>query len=199
MKRGVTLVEVIVAIAIVALFSMIIISNFPGIERRLSLSRATYKLAQDIRSAQGMALSGVQIENSLGEKIEAKGYGFYVNLAYGDHKKYGIYADVDGDEKYSLISDVYCEDMAGSPTDCIIQKIDLNEDEPSVNIKKINNVDSQWVSINFSPPNPKTNIANLASGQVGAEIILSLDADESIARSVFINTSGLIEIRPSAE
>jgi len=189
------LVEIIVAVFVIALFSSIIIANFPAMEKRFSLTRVAYNLAQDLRTAEGMGLSGTEIENSLGGKIKAKGYGVYIDLTYGDHKKYKMYADVDGDEKYSLPSDVYCQDMTGLQTDCIIKEVDINQDEPHASIKEIKNTNSQWACVNFSPPSPKVNIANISVGQTGIEIVLSLDDDEAATRSVLANTGGLIEIK----
>lgn len=195
-KKGTTLVEIIVAITIIALFSVIVISNFPRIKSQFSLSRAAYRLAQDIRKAEDLGLSGAQFEDQ-----EVSGYGLYVDNLIDD-REYLIYADAGDsvDLKYTYYGD----------SDYIIEVVNFNEIEPGVFIERmyiINSVDAEFdissLSINFSPPNPDITITTDAESlyfgedvsnikQVG--IILSLDADRHSKRKVFINSSGLIEV-----
>ncbi|MCX6722403.1 MAG: prepilin-type N-terminal cleavage/methylation domain-containing protein [Candidatus Staskawiczbacteria bacterium] len=75
--RGTTLVELIVVVFIIALFSLITVSNFPQIQKQYALSAAAYSLAQDIRAAEDMGLSGAQTLSSDGQIISVKGYGFF--------------------------------------------------------------------------------------------------------------------------
>ena len=70
-ERGITLIEVIVVMVIVTMFSMILIADFPKILRQFAISRASYKLSQDIRRTEDLGLSGVQIGDGL---MQAKGY-----------------------------------------------------------------------------------------------------------------------------
>jgi len=129
-QQGITLIELIVVIFLIVIFSMIIISDFPKIMRQHALSRATHKLAQDLRKTADLGLSGVIIPallttkcsqhtsletcsligcnwsgNSCFDAIKAKGYGVYVDLTQST-KQYVIYADVadvnnNSDQKYS--------------------------------------------------------------------------------------------------
>ena len=177
--RGITLVEVIVVVFIIAMFSMILISDFPKIRRQFALSRATYKFSQDMRRAQDLALSGVKLESPK----QAKGYGIYVNLA--DNKKYIIYADTYQPNDYE-----YTEGH-----DYIIDTIDISREEAGVIIKEINNVNYSWVSVDFSPPNPTTIITSLRQNENNVEIVFALEVDQSITRQVSVNKSGLIEVK----
>ena len=197
-KRGTTLVELIVAIAIIAIFSVIVIANFPRIKKQFSLSRATYKLAQDIRRAEDLGLSGSQAVDGL----EAKGYGFYVDDKM-NNKEYLIYADTNdpADSRYTYY---------GDDVDYIIETIDFVDTEPGVFIERmyiINSVGAEFditlLSINFSPPNPDITIVTDAENIYYGEdvsnikkvgIVLSLDTDQYSKRTIFINSSGLIEI-----
>lgn len=196
-KKGATLVEIIVAIVIIALFSVIVISNFPRIKKQFSLSRAAYRLAQDIRKAEDLGLSGAQFS----EDQELNGYGFYVDNSIND-KEYLIYGDTNdtADLKYTY---------SGDHQDYIIETIDLAETEPGVLIDRIyviNSIGSEFdvnsLSINFSPPNPDITITTDAEDLYGVVIpniksvgiVLSLDVDRYSKRTVFINSSGLIEV-----
>ena len=178
-SRGITLVEIIAVIFIIAIFSAILISDFPKIELQFALSRATYKLSQDIRRAQDMTLSGVKTDIS---GNPAKGYGVYINLSdpsLGD-KKYVLYAD-SGNQQYD----------AGEE----IETIDFSQAESGVIIDRIEGTtNDQQVDINFKPPNPTITITSLSSGN-RVQVIFALESDLSQERIVSVNTSGLIEIK----
>ena len=73
-EKGVTLVEIILVIFMITMFSGILVYNFPRVLKQFALSGASYKLAQDLRKVEDLGLSGV-------ETIEgAKGYGLYINI-----------------------------------------------------------------------------------------------------------------------
>lgn len=203
--RGITLVEVLVAIFIIAIFCTILVADFPRIKRQFALSRATYKLSQDLRRAEDLGLSGVQIAGYDGDEINAKGYGVYANPDE-DNKKYIIYADR-GDtpdlqyDKDSPNSSLDCIQQDDPQADCVVDTVNI---EPGVIIKEIYKVNSSLnntgnvangVSINFSPPNPTVTITpNLNPGESGVAIVVGLDSDTA-TKTVYINTSGLIEVK----
>jgi len=215
LKGGITLIEIVVVIFIIALFSTILIVNFPEIQRRMALSRSTYKLAQDLRRTMDLALSGVPLKDNggTGTEIMVKGYGIYVNL--GDStKQYVIYADVAGapdpDNNYIRTSDqmyggdghTFCSeidqvgDINSGYSDCIVETIHLTEESLSIYIKRINNIDyplNGFTSINFSPPNPVINITNHSNNtEIG--IVLGI-IGVTTERTVSINTSGAINVQ----
>lgn len=185
-NKGITLVEVIVVVFIVVLFSSILISDFPKVRRQFALSRATYKLTQDLRKVQDMSLSG-QFKTADGTIINATGYGIFIDITNGENKKYIIYADIDdgngGDQQYT------------SAQDTILETTDLSVNEKSVIIKSIGNTLSQQVNINFRPPNPSIDISNLLPNTNSVEISLGLETDSAITRRVSVNKAGLIEIK----
>jgi len=191
LEKGITLAEIVVVIFIIGLLLMILVSGFPEMQRQFSLSRATYKFAQDLRRVQDLALSGyVAISN-------VKGYGVYTDLS--QPKQYIIYADRgDGDQKYNVFNTNTCDKETNIQNDCIVEKIDLSKDAPGVVIDSLYNVSSNSVSINFSPPNPTVSISDLAIGQDlqqydRAGIKLMLEADPASQRTIYIWMSGLIQ------
>jgi len=205
-----TLIELIVVIFLIALFSTIIVANFPVIQRNFAISRAAYKLAQDLRSAEDLGLSGVKIKDSQGNVIQASGYGVYVDV-FTSRTIYLIYADVKpsdttlGNSKYdgNLTSTTLCSNVNQNTNgtrkiDCIIQIIDISKENPGAMLGgSLTGVNGTHTSINFSPPNPYVTIDGLDSSLLsnGVTIPLTLSSDAKITRSVNINTSGLIEIK----
>lgn len=198
-SAGMTLIEIIVVIFIVAIFSLILIGDFPEIEKRYALSGAAYKLAQDVRRAQDLGLSAVQLLDVSGSPIAVKGYGIYVNLAVLPTTQYIIYADVDGSQTFNNDLAKACNlyDLSpgqGDTGDCKIETININENNQSLYIEGAENVVGNNVSVNFSPPGPTINIENLAQGHSEISIILGVGPGIT-TRAVLINTSGLISVQ----
>jgi prepilin-type N-terminal cleavage/methylation domain-containing protein len=189
-EKGITLVELVVVVVIIAVFSSILISDFPQIKRQYALSRATYKLAQNLRKVQDMGLSGVKITNDAGQAITVKeGYGLYVNIGTQPARQYLLYGNScePADYKYTY---------GGSCNDFLIDTINADEDQAGVYIKEIDYINGTAVSINFNPPNPYINIVdNLGNSYTSISIVLALSSNPSITRAVAINTAGLIEVK----
>lgn len=189
LSKGITLVEVVVSIAIIIIFTIILIADFPAILRQFAISRATYKLAQDLRRAQDLGLSGAQVKDANGDLVVGKGgYGIYIDASSGNNKQYILYADTNLPLDYQY----------DQGQDSIVETIDISREEPGVSISRIDNLTGgNAVSINFTPPNPTTTISNLNTqgGETGINIVLVSDADSSITRTVSVNKSGLIEVK----
>ncbi len=199
-QKGVTLIEIIVVVFIVAIFSLVLIGDFPEIQKRYALSGATYKLAQDFRKVQDLGLSGVELKDENGDPITIQGYGIYVDASLSDNQ-YIIYADVGdkdtADQKYDGdFSSGFCSNQVAPESDCIIEIVDVSENNQNIQIEGFDNINGDKTSVNFSPPNPIINIENLNTNlqppdnsRVG--IVLGIRS-ESITRTVWVNTSGLI-------
>jgi len=195
-EKGITLVEIIITILIIALFTMITIANFPAIQKQYALSSATYKLAQDLRKTQDLGLSGVTLYDSAKKSIAVKGYGLYVNPTKSE---YIIYADVattsntSGSQNFDNTNFIKCDeyDVSSDTGDCIIDTINIIQQNQNLTINGITNISSPDVSINFTPPGPVTTISNLNSGSNSVDIILSNGVS---SRKISVNTSGLINV-----
>jgi len=197
LSTGITLVEIIVVIFIISMFSIILIAGFPKIQKQFAFSRVTYKLAQDLRRVQDLGLSGVQINNG---EIPArpittiKGYGIYVNL--NQPAQYIIYADINNNYKYDPTSSIECskELITDPQTDCVIETVNVSKESSELRIKNIENIDGSYTSINFRPPSPTIDIDNIAVAQNPVGIVLKL-ASSATTRTVWVNTAGLINIQ----
>jgi len=204
-EKGITLIEIIVVIFMVAIFSTMLITDFPKILKQSALSRATYKLGQDLRRAEDLGLSGVVANDKYGTPIKIKGYGFYVSTV--DRDKYIIYADVAdangyNDEKYCVAGNCpLCADVQQTlpiywTNDCVIEIIYINKENPNLIIKNIDGVGgADHTSVNFTPPDPIINIDNLATGRNEVGIILGISGDNTLNRAVYINTSGSVKVQ----
>jgi competence protein ComGC len=209
LSRGITLIELIVVIFLITIFSMIVLSDFPKIMKQHALSSVTHKLAKDLRKVEDMGLSGVTIYDANKEIILVKGYGVYFNI--DQPTQYIIYADVPGepgqdgirvsDQKYYVDggAKTFCNTVEQDELlnlmlieDCILEIIDISKENSSLSISDISSVAvPKYVSINFTPPNPDVNIDNIASGC--SKIFISLSNNLS-TRIVSVNKAGLINI-----
>jgi len=194
LNKGITLIELVVVIFIIALFSLIVISDFPKIQKQYALSSVTYKLAQDLRRTQDLSLSGVSINDANGNAIKIKGYGIYIPSV--PTTQYIIYADVNNSQTYDSDQYLYCASPQYAETnktaDCIIDIIDVAKQNSSLHISEIDNINSNYTSINFSPPGPTTTIDKIILDKSPITISLS---NGLTTRTVQVNTSGLINVQ----
>lgn len=190
-EKGVTLVEIAVSIAILGVFASVLVADFPNILRRFALSRATYKLAQDFRRVQDFGLSGILVAGV--NSINATGYGIYLKVNPMNDKTYIIYAD-SGNAQYDGDTQL-CSDVSVDPNlDCVLEEVDLTQENPDLYIKELVNIEGNHTSVNFAPPNPDISITNLASGYSEAGIVLGVSIEPDLERTVWVNSSGLIRI-----
>lgn len=202
-EKGITLVELIVVICIITLFTAILISNFPKMLRQFALSRAAYQLAQDLRKTQDLGLSGVQLNDVNNNSIAVKGYGIYIDpLNPTQYLIYADVADVNGsfDQEYDASPPPpFCSsvDQINGGTleaDCIVEIVDLTKEDPSLSIKGLANIASgESTSINYAPPNPITKISNIVSASFPIGIILQ--NTDGNTRTVYAGISGLISVQ----
>ena len=187
-QKGLMLSEVMIVIAISLILTLVVIVNHKEGQKKVILQRAAHKLAQDIRAAQEMAISGRECPGCEG-KIPT-GYGIELRTALGNRMIYKLYADTG--EPYEFYSE---ED------DIIIEVIQLEKD---VVVKDIiisfigipSATNPSRVCLNFKPPDPIITIKSL-SNQISrdiAHITLGFSSGSSDTKNVTINTVGLVEI-----
>ncbi len=182
-QKGFTLVELLVVISIVVIFPTIVVSNFPAVKLQFALSRQAHNFAQDVRSTQDRALSALDFNDQFGVSQSIYGYGVFIDTSSLGNTKYIIYADKDPGNRY------YDE------LDLVVAIVDFSTSEPGIIIKEVQNAIGQSISINFAPPKPSTTISVLDEGQQGINVVFAMESDPEKTKIVFINTSGLIEIK----
>jgi len=166
---------------IIGILTAIFVPSYLKFQTHLSLQRSAIKLAQDVKSAQEMALAAAECPSCPSGEASNTGYGIYFDKAWND-QKYRLYADTVGDNK---IFDA---------TDTPLGTIDL---EDKIYIYDIDNI-SQRVSINFTPPDPEVTINNIGSDLTDTTITLCVrDTDCGKAENTMkikINAAGLIYV-----
>jgi prepilin-type N-terminal cleavage/methylation domain-containing protein len=130
MKRGFTIIELLVAISIFIVVTGLVVANFRRGARSDELKIAAAGLANTLRRAQTMALAGETINGAL----PLGGYGVYVTL--DTPNRYIIFADRNNDKIYGV-----GEELAGG----------INFLPPSIAINQVSPVS---VSVVFKPPKP---------------------------------------------
>lgn len=165
-NSGFTLIEIIVVIGIVIVLSSIVFVNYRTAGQQFALQRSANKLAQDIRRASEMAMSGKEFNCQSGWRM--KGYG--INLSAGND--------------YYLLK-ARCEDeiTPGNYNDRVLG-------EPIPLEKGVRILSVTTSNIFFYPPQPVIDLEGIDT----AEIILYLETDATKTRTIIINKAGLIYI-----
>jgi len=175
LMNGFTLTEILVVLFIISLLSGLAFANFRQGGKQMALQRSAYKLAQDIRRVQEMAIAAKEYSGQI-----PPGYGIYIpkNVNY-----YILYADTNppgGNQRYDSGDEM--------ETSTLESGIQITSNLPS----------TSWVSINFQPPDPKITITIVSGGittTTVATTTLSLISDPAIQKKVIINTVGLVEVK----
>jgi prepilin-type N-terminal cleavage/methylation domain-containing protein len=170
-SKGFTLIELLVVISIITLLTSISFFYYQGGGKNLTLFRAAFKLAQDIRRAQEMAISTRKCCGG----INPAGYGIYLKQ---------------GDEYYLLYADTNPPTIGNEKYDSGDAEIETIYFEKGIYIKSIN---PSPLSINFKPPDPKIRIGD-GFEQNEVSIIVALKEDPTKVKTVKVNKFGLIYV-----
>lgn len=176
-KRGFTLIEALVVIAIIGILSVTITANYSSMRYKFALLRSAHQLSQDIRRAQEMATSAKKYEPT---NQVPPGYGIYLIQGVGQ-TSYTLYADtspLQGNQQYD------------KGQDAVVETFNLEEKVYIIDISS-----STTVSINFKGPDPVTRIYNGSSNLNSVTITLALEHDSNITKEVTVNKVGLIYVQ----
>lgn len=166
-QRGFTLIELLVVIAIIGVISIIVFANYRTGEKQFSLQRAGYKLIQDIRRVQNMAMTA----RAIGGQVPPS-YGVF--FTSGTPTQYILFADNDGNG------------LRGAG-DADIETLYL---ETGVSITNL--TPASPLTIVFYPPDPSVLISGNPSNNSAS---ITLNYSGGTAKTVSVNKVGLIEIQ----
>ena len=167
-SRGFTLPELLVVIAIISLLTALTLPNWRSGQQSLVLERSAFKLAQDIRKTQEMALRAEAFTCNVGS---ITGYGMAFDMS--SPERYTIFADCDGDNTYGLGD----------------SEVEILEFEGSTVISSL--VPGPQASVVFVPPTPQIWLKPGSPQEI--QIQLSPTAG-GISRWVTITKKGIIDI-----
>ena len=186
---GFTLLEITVVISIIILLGAAFIISFRGSEKRFALQRSAYKLAQDLRRAQKMAMAARDFEGAF-----QGGYGinFTVTPQNEEKAEYTLFVDCNNNNIFDGSFLKVCDDCTGGS--CIngvfSEKVETIFSEGGIKIDTLS--PSGPLNIIFLPPDP-TIIIN-GDPQINSASI-SLTFDSQTKKTIAINKTGLIEIK----
>ena len=180
-NKGFTLVEILLSIFIIMLFTGLTLMNYKSGGKALAFQRSVNKMSQDIRIAEQKALSSAKCEETGGDPEDSYGVYLEVENGTGNGKKYIIYADVGAHQGEYDSGDVQVGDDILLESDVYIKEITI--DGFSMN----------YASINFQSPEPLIDI--IGDNGSGNEIDIIL-GQESSSKTLIVgaNTAGLVEI-----
>ncbi len=180
---GFTILELTIVFSVITILTSIFLANYRGGEKEFSLLRSANKVAQDLRTAQEMAMAGERFSDA----FPKGGYG--INFT-NNSTFYILFADCDDDKEYdgsggalscaaAIPSNPYPEKIKDLPLESKIKISNLSFDTtptPSLNIT-------------FFPPDPTITMSPSANS---AKITLSYGGTSQ--RAIVINKVGLIEV-----
>lgn len=167
-----TLIELLVVMFIIGLLTSVVLANYRSGQEQYILEQAAQKLVSDIRKAQNMAISGVEITGVCDEDNSCDGYGLYANM---NNNFYIIYADKNSNFTFQ------------PGPDAAIETINLPDKTEIQDVLPL----PPKAHIFFKPPAPTTFINGKDDvGESGA-IILGIE-DTSLTKTIIVTTAGLI-------
>lgn len=181
-KKGFTLVELLVVIALIVFITGLTLINLRTGADILVLERAAHRVAQDMRRTMEFTLRSQAFADCGGSDTLA-GYGIRFNSAQPNC--YLIYAECNDNATYQGVE---C-DGTGSGPDKAVEAIEL---EKGVQIQSIN--PSPKFNILFIPPDPEILINNKKTPGTQAVVTLELENDATKTRTVTISIKGVVDI-----
>lgn len=172
-NMGFTIIELIVVMFIITLLSTLVLANYRQGQWTYSLSRATQQMASDLRKAQNMAMSGVDIEG------QYCGYGIEIYVNPRPYS-YRFYADV--------VDDCSDSNHKYDGSDFVIETVNLP------NGITIRSSSPSPLDIFFEPPEPTTYINQSDALGLFGIITLEVENFDLPAKTITVNTSGLVQI-----
>jgi prepilin-type N-terminal cleavage/methylation domain-containing protein len=167
-ESGFTLVEMLTVLFIMATISGLVFANYRSGNQQFALENEAYRVAQDIRKVQEMAMSSKDVGGATPE-----GYGLYFEE---DGLGYKIYADVS-----TPANGIY------DATDTTIEEVSLSK------YVYILSSTPDELSINYTPPDPVTTLTGNTGVAAQAIIVLGMEGTD-LTRTIIVNRGGLVYV-----
>ena len=169
-KKGFTLVELLVVSGIILLMSAIIFPNYRAGGEALALQRSAHKLSQDLRRAEELALSAKAYPNAPTSFKGGYGVNFQINST-----SYTLFADLNDNKIFD-------------PSSVPPEELEISNLEKKV---KISGLSASPLNVVFLPPDPQF----FVSGNFPAQINLFLETNPQKTKIIKVNQAGLIAIQ----
>ena len=194
-RRGFTMVEAVVLLAMFVLIAGIVLASFPRFSQQIRLQLSSQQTALALRKTQNMAFAVRQVQTSRCGTLVPPAYGVFFDRERAPDS-YLIFADLrsssdctsgSNDQRYRASDDEVIEtirlDQGVAINDLIVVAGGVDASETVINIV-------------FSVPEARMTIAN-ASGPAGesVDIVLRQSRLPDVARRITVRTSGQIAVK----
>ncbi len=185
-NRGISLIELLVVVFIIALMSTIVFVGYQGGRERLALERSTHMLAQDIRHAQELAMRAEDFRGS------ASWGGFGIHLV-GATTSYVLFADCDQDRFFTAITGAALSCATATTANRFNQSEELERRLLEEGVRIVSVLPNPSTIV-FIPPDPAIRINNgaVTSTTITLEVIVG---GLPVTTIIDVNQAGLISIR----
>lgn len=188
-RSGLTLIELIVSISIIAFITTIFVSNYNDSNKRTDLVMSAQSLVADIHQVQNNSLGLIEY----GTELPGGGWGLSFNL---DNKnQYIMFADLENPGEYGYMR--YSTDEGDIDKGAKI--IDLPPQTEISALRIANDIPVSSANVTFLPPDPRTNINY---GSSATSTVLEVDIKElnnNSIKTIRVNFLGLAEVLESLE
>jgi type II secretory pathway pseudopilin PulG len=180
MRKGFTLIEILVVIAIIFSFTAFIFANYKQGQPTYALMGEAQKMSFNIRKAQNMAMSAKEFHG----KVPQGGYGVYFDTNNPNY--YIIFGDCGGQEGYD-ISGTLCNGVGEK-----VEKIELGSGITINDISIDSNSGESDGYVIFIPPDPRV-VIGTGPEVDHIEIRINLSGGSN-HEAITVNKAGKIDI-----
>jgi len=167
-ESGFTLVEMLTVLFIMAVISGLVFANYRSGNQQFALENEAYRIAQDIRRVQEMAMSSKDVGG-----VSPESYGIYFE---GSGLGYKIYAET------SLPANSHYD-----ATDLTVEDVSLSK------YIYILSCTPDLLSVNYTPPDPVTTLTGDSGVVAQAVIVLAMEGT-NLTRTIVVNRGGLVYV-----
>jgi len=188
-KGGMTLVELLVVLGIIAIMFGITIFDYSSFKSAVSLNNLANDVSLSIRKAQSYSIGARGISGNFNNR-----YG--VNFSTDNNESFAIFTDVNNNKDYDNYSNECNDNDIGLDNECMEKLTIKTGDYIKGFVDKCSsnsNIKSGTLSITFLRPNLDATFKGISgvSDQVG--IIIS-DADNTKSKMICVTSTGQISI-----
>jgi prepilin-type N-terminal cleavage/methylation domain-containing protein len=186
LKEGFSLIELVVSLSIIAMITVLFMSNYRNGNKRTDLVMTAQKMVADIHMAQNNALGLVKYNDA----VPAGGWGVTFDKSKGS---YTIFADLNNPETAGYMSyDASTEGTVsyGARVTSISSGIFIS----SLKLGGSNGTSVSSANVSFLPPDPKTNIYSNGATSTALEIQVTELGNTNNHKTIRVNFLGLAEV-----
>lgn len=183
---GLTLIELMVSLSIIAFVTAIFVTNYQTANKRTDLVMAAQVLVADIHRAQNNSLGLIKY----GELVPAGGWGISFDI-YNNKNQYTVFADLDepGTSRYRFVDPGEYETNLGARIVDLPPQIEIS----AIRIGEGTTNQRYAANVTFLPPDPQVNIFSMGATSSVLEIDLK-ELKNNNVKTIRVNFLGLAEV-----